>query len=93
MKHKRRSKMHILLDMLMTIERKGGTAKPTHILYGANLSHKRLKDYLDFLMEKEFIEEVDVKGRQYYRITAKGSSFIREFEKIEELSSAFGIPF
>ena len=93
MKNKRRSKMHILLDMLVTVEKKGGLAKPTHILYGANLSHKRLKEYLDFLMEKGFIEEADMKGRTYYRITEKGSSFIREFEKIEELSFAFGIPF
>jgi predicted transcriptional regulator len=93
MKHKRRSKMHILLDMLLTIDRKGGAAKPTHILYGANLSHNRLKEYLEFLLEKEFIEETTVKGRLYYRITDKGMAFIREFEKIEELSSAFGIPF
>ena len=93
MRYKRRSKMHIFLDMLATIERKGGVAKPTHILYGANLSHKRLKEYLEFLLEKEFIEETEVKGRLYYRITEKGSSFVREFEKIEEVSSAFGIPF
>lgn len=93
MRYKRRSKMHILLDMLMTIERKGGRAKPTHILYGANLSHKRLKEYLDFLLERAFIEETEVKGRLYYRITERGSAFVREFEKIEELSSAFGIPF
>ena len=93
MSHKRRSKMHILLDMLMTIERKGGAAKPTHILYGANLSHKRLKEYLEFLLAKGFIEETESRGRLYYRITEKGSSFVREFEKIEELSSAFGIPF
>ena len=85
--------MHILLDMLNTIEKKGGEAKPTHILYGANLSHKRLKEYLDFLLDKGFIEETDVKGRTYYRITERGIRFVREFEKIEEMSSAFGIPF
>ena len=85
--------MHILLDMLTTIERKGGSAKPTHILYGANLSHKRLKEYLEFLLSRGFIEEAQVKGRLYYRVTERGSSFVREFEKIEELSSAFGIPF
>ena len=93
MKHKRRSKMHILMDMLVTIEKKGGMAKPTHILYGANLSHKRLKEYLDFLLERAFIEEADVKGRTYYRITSEGARFVREFERIEEISTAFGIPF
>lgn len=79
--------------MLLTIEKKGGAAKPTHILYGANLSHKRLKGYLEFLLDRGFIEETDVKGRLYYRITEQGGDFVREFEKIEEMSSAFGIPF
>lgn len=88
----RRSKMRIFLDMLDAISRRGGKAKPTHILYGANLSHDRLKAYLEFLLEKGFIEEVQEKGRTYYTLTDKGKRFMAEFEKMEELSSAFGIP-
>ena len=90
--NERRSKMKIFLDMLDAISRRGGKAKPTHILYGANLSHDRLKTYLKFLLEKGFIEEIDEKGRTYYIITDKGKKFINEFERLEELSSAFGIP-
>jgi predicted transcriptional regulator len=87
----RRSKMRIYLDMLNTIIRKGGTTKPTHIMYGANLSHDRLKTYLNFLLEKGFIEEVNVSGRIYYQVTEKGKQFIIEFRKVNELSEAFGI--
>lgn len=89
--NERRSKMRIFLDMLDAISRRGGKAKPTHILYGANLSHDRLKTYLQFLIDKGFIEEIHEKGRVYYIITAKGKQFINEFERMEELSKAFGL--
>ncbi len=87
----RRTKTRIYVDMLTAIIRKGGTTKPTHIMYGANLSHDRLKSYLRFLLEKGFIEEVDVGGRAYYRVTPKGMQFLNEFRKVKELSEAFGI--
>ena len=89
----RRSKMHILFDILAAIEIKGGVAKPTHILYKANLSHPRLKEYLAILLERGFIEERDDHGKLRYALTDKGKQFVREFEKIEELSQAFGLEF
>ncbi len=88
----RRSKLQILVDILKLIQRKGGYAKPTHILYGANLSHVRLTKYLNWLLMKNFIEEVDAGGHKAYRVTAKGFEFMREFRKISEFSEAFGIP-
>jgi predicted transcriptional regulator len=89
--NERRSKMRIFRDMIYTIIKKGGKAKPTHIMYGANLSHDRLKSYLEFLMQKGFIEEINNNGRIYYIVSDKGQKFVNEFEKIEELSNAFGI--
>ena len=88
----RRSKLQILVDILRLIQRKGGYAKPTHILYGANLSHVRLTKYLNWLLMKRFIEEVDAGGHKAYRVTKKGFDFMKEFRKISEFSEAFGIP-
>ncbi len=88
----RRSKTLILVDILRLMQRKNGKVKPTHILYGANLSHKRMKKYLALLLENGFIEEVEERGRKYYKITDKGYAFIIEFRKVEKLSEAFGIP-
>jgi len=87
----RRSKLQILVDILRVVQRKGGRAKSTHILYGANLSHKRLKMHLDMLIENEFLEMVSAGGRTYYKITPKGVKFIIEYKKIEEITDAFGI--
>ncbi|TAL47399.1 hypothetical protein EPN87_03035 [archaeon] len=87
----RRSKAHVLIDILKVI-RDNGRAKPTHILYKANLSHKLMKQYLEMLMQNEFIETVDSQGHVNYKITKKGLKFIEEFKKIEKFSEAFGLP-
>ena len=88
----RRSKMHIFVDILRLIHRKNNKAKPTHILYGANLSHVRLKKYLGTLLEMSFVEETQERGHTYFVITPKGYEFLKEFRRIEEMSEAFGIP-
>ena len=86
--NERRSKIRILVDILKLVQRKNGRAKSTHILYGANLSHARLKKYLNVLLMNGFIEKTTV----FYKITTKGQKFIGEFKKVEELSEAFGVP-
>jgi predicted transcriptional regulator len=93
MPHKRRSKARILFDILSSVERKGGRIKPTHILYGANLAHNRMKGYLEFLLEKELIVEAVHEGRLYYELTDKGKTFLREFERIESFTESFGVEF
>jgi len=87
----RRSKHRIIYDILNLISYKGGKVKPTHILYGGNLSHDRLKRYLRELIEAGFIGAVEEKGKILYILTDKGYQFIEEFKKIEEMTSAFGI--
>jgi predicted transcriptional regulator len=88
-----RSKMRILADMMRTIQTEGEEgAGPTKILYAANLSHDRLKQYIDELIEKELIREegLDSNNRTYF-LTEKGREFLREFVRIERFSEAFGI--
>ncbi len=87
----RRSKHEIIYDILHLISQKSGKVKPTHILYGGNLSHDRLKKYLDELLTGGFIEKKEEKGRIFYVLTEKGYKFIEEFKKIEEMTQAFGI--
>jgi len=65
--------------------------KPTHILYGANLSYARLKKHLASLEEQGFIIKIVEDGNTYYKITQKGLELIQQFRKIKEFSDAFGI--
>ena len=87
----RRSKTHVLVDMLKVI-RDNGKTRPTHILYKANLSHKLMKQHLEMLMSNQFIEQSGEEGRVYYKITNKGLKFMEEFKKVEKFSQAFGLP-
>ena len=87
----RRSKVMILRDILGTIQRKDGKAKPTHILYGANLSHDRLKKYLDSLVADGFVEKVSENGQTFYVMTQKGVHFLSGFKKMKTFFDAFGI--
>ena len=86
----RRSKIGILVDILRLMQNKE-KVKPTHILYGANLSHGRLKKHLASLEEQGFIVKIVEDGNTYYKITQKGLELIQQFRKIKEFSDAFGI--
>jgi predicted transcriptional regulator len=90
-KVERRSKASILRDILRTVQNKNGKAKPTHILYGANLSHDRLTKYLDSLVANEFLKKIEENGQTYYVLTAKGSEFLAGFKKMKKFFDAFGV--
>ena len=88
-----RSKMRILADMMRAIQSEGEEGLgPTKILYAANLSHDRLAQYLEELLEKELIKEANPESEnRVYFLTEKGREFLREFIRIERFSEAFGI--
>ncbi len=76
--------MRILADMMRCIQEEGDEgAGPTKILYNANLSHDRLTQYLDELVEKELIVVSEENGtNKVYILTEKGREFLREFVKM-----------
>jgi predicted transcriptional regulator len=85
--------MRILADMMRAIQSEGEDgAGPTKILYAANLSHDRLTQYLEELIEKDLIKEVNPgSDNRLYLLTEKGREFLREFLRMERFSEAFGI--
>ena len=87
---KQRSVLRINLDILNAV-RDEGEAKPTHILYKANLSHERLVKYLDDLTAKGLIEVQHEGDNRTYRLTPKGVSFIIEMRKAESFVQGFGL--
>ncbi len=87
-----RSKVRILADMMRAIQAEGEEgAGPTKILYAANLSHDRLTQYIDELLEKELVSELQDSDNRTYLLTEKGREFLKEYIKIERFSLAFGI--
>lgn len=87
----KRTKIDIIYDMLKAIEEKGGVIKPTHLLYKSNLSHQRMKVYLNELMSKNLIIEADKKKKTVYELTDTGRRFLQNFKQMKEFTDAFGL--
>ncbi len=87
----RRGRMEIVMDMLTSIQEKGGKIKPTHLMYKANLSHKLMNTYLEDLMKNELVAEVEGKHSKYLIIKEKGLNFISEFRKMKQFQETFGL--
>jgi len=86
---KYRSQFRIFVDIMRVIQREGNEAKPTRILYGANLSHDRLVKYLEELKELGVIQESG-SNEKVYHLTQKGVEFLNNFRKVEAFAGAFG---
>ncbi|MEM2143684.1 MAG: winged helix-turn-helix domain-containing protein [Candidatus Thorarchaeota archaeon] len=87
-----RSKMKIMADIMHAIGDCGEEgAMPTKILYAANLSHDRLTQYLDELVQKGLVLMLSSENGRVYRLSERGSEFLRAFDGIARFAEAFGI--
>jgi len=97
MSNSRRSRLELIFDILLAIQNKGGTIKPTHLMYKSNLSHKLLNNYLDELVGKELVKVEEIitkkkdKSNKTVVITDKGLSFLAEFRRMRQFTDAFGL--
>ncbi|PIZ52526.1 hypothetical protein COY27_00190 [Candidatus Woesearchaeota archaeon CG_4_10_14_0_2_um_filter_33_13] len=97
MSNKRRSRLELVYDILLSIQNKGGKIKPTHLMYKSNLSHKLLNSYLDELLGKELVRVEDIENRKkktmskVIHLTDKGSGFLAEYRRMREFTDAFGL--
>jgi predicted transcriptional regulator len=74
-----RTRVEILAKMLTVADH--GALK-THIMYKANLSHKQLESYLEFLKAKGLLEEVVNEDGRIYQLTQKGNEFLKDYVKL-----------
>ena len=87
---KQRSTLRICLDIIIAVKDLQ-TAKPTHILNKANLSHDRLVKFLDQLLSHGLIEMRTEGENRYYVITTKGVQFLIEMQRADEFVAGFGM--
>ncbi len=87
---KQRSVLRINLDILNAVSDEG-EAKPTHILYRANLSHERMVKYLDDLTGKGLVQMKQDGENRTYSLTPKGVGFLLEMRRAEAFVQGFGL--
>ena len=88
---RKRERSDIILDMLISIQEKGGRIKPTHLMYRANLAHQQMKLYLEELVGKDFIRRIKDEGYEYLIITDTGSKFVAKIRQMKEFEKTFGL--
>ena len=81
----RRSKLEMYVDILKVLSRHG-PLKLTHIMYKANVNCSVLKEYLDFLLKQNLIEERTVrKQKTVYGLTERGITVLKYFRELKQV--------
>ena len=81
----RRSKLELHLDILKALARHSGPLKLTHIMYKTNVNCDTLKQYLDFLIQHNLVEEQTLrKKRVVYTITERGLTVLKYFREVNK---------
>lgn len=81
----RRSKLEMYVDILKALAHRG-PLKLTHIMYKANVNCSVLREYLDFLLKQNLVEERNVgKIRTVFAITQKGITALKGFRELKQM--------
>ncbi|MBI4016326.1 MAG: hypothetical protein HY363_01380 [Candidatus Aenigmarchaeota archaeon] len=87
----RRNRLEIIHDMLRVTNDLGGKILPTHLLYKSNLSHERMKGYIEELKQKQLLMEMTEKDKIFFAITEQGRRFLMQYKQLTEFAEAFGL--
>ena len=82
--------MDIISDILAIVQERGGSIKPTHLMYKANLSHTQMKLYLEELMKKGLIQKDNSESKNI-AITKKGRDFTIKYHQMKDFEDMFGL--
>jgi predicted transcriptional regulator len=83
--------MEIISDMLAMVQERGGSIKPTHLMYKANLSHSQMKTYLEELMKQNLVKKEELKVGMRITITKPGREFLLKYNQIRAFEKTFGL--
>ena len=84
---RRRNHMDVQADIIRVALDRGG-ARKTHIVYGANLNFKIVKEYLEGLLESGLLE---IMGPRYYP-TDRATDFLEAYENLVSFGETTSVP-
>ena len=79
---RRRDKLEIIMELLTAADHPHGANK-TKLVYQSNLNFNRLEGFLQFLLEKELVEENEDNNR--YITTVKGRQFLQQLKTMQKM--------
>jgi len=81
----RRSKLEMYVDILAVLAHKG-PLKLTHIMSKANVNCNVLKEYLEFLIIQNLVEERSAESSKVvFAITARGTTVLKYFRELKQV--------
>jgi len=81
----RRSKLEMYIDILKVLA-DHGPLKLTHLMYKTNINCNVLKDYMEFLIKQDLVEEKAVgKKRFTYTIAPRGRIVLKAFGELKKV--------
>jgi predicted transcriptional regulator len=86
----KRGKLEIIKDILGII-RDSKIIKVTPLIRRANLSTTGFKEYYREILEKEFVEERELKNGKYILISEKGILFLEKYQSIKRFIEDFDL--
>ncbi len=89
--NRKRERLQVIYDILKAIQERDGNIKPTHILYKSNLSHQMLDEYMNELIEGNFVVKIEKEKYKTYKITQKGIDYIDKYKLITNFINSFGL--
>jgi len=89
--HRKRDRLQVIYDILLAIQEKGGTIRPTQLLYKSNLSYGMMEEYLIELISKNFVIFKQTKDVKTYSITQRGYEYITKYKLVTEFTESFGL--
>ncbi len=80
----KRSKLERFVDILQVLAHTG-PLKLTHLMYKSNLNCGILKEYLDFLIKQNLVEERTAKkNHKVFVITQRGITILKYFQELPQ---------
>lgn len=87
----KRERLEIIHDILSVVRNNRNKVKPTHLLYKSNLSHKMMTEYLEYLMQKNFIVSFHEGKNTFYSLTDRGFEYLEKYSTVVRFIESFGL--
>jgi predicted transcriptional regulator len=88
----KRDRLKVIFDVLKIIKDHNNSIKPTPLLRYSNLSTKSFNDYMNELVEREFVKQIkDDKGKKAITLTDKGFQYLDKYRMIVGFIEDFGL--
>jgi len=87
---KKRDRLEVIYDIMKIVRENHNSIKPTPLLRYSNLSSQSFSEYLNELLEKEFVKGIkDKKGKRFFTLTDKGFKFLEKYTMIQGFIEEF----